>query len=359
MKKTILAVLALASVVACNKSEVLEVAPQKAISFGNPFVENATKAIDPSWSNTKVFESFNVYGTITNTATPPATANIFNAVNVTRITPPAITSGDKGLNDYVWGYAESSIQYWVPGNSYKFAAVVGGTGVIVNTTDAGYHMPETIEYDASSQTDLLYAENNYGTFSNTSKDCVEFGFNHLLAKAKFTFTNGCPKGYTVTVTNVSITNAYADGEYTVGSTTWAPGADREGLTFGNIVNSTETADNAVAVAILSNTDITEAITAGTYTNETKPVYSSNYERLLIPAEYTETKLGIKFSYIITNKEGIEVRKVTDKEASVEITLAAGNSYNFTAEIKEDLTPITFTVTSTGSWTSQDQTVTIE
>ncbi len=346
MKKTILAVLALASVVACNKSEVLEVAPQKAISFGNPFVENATKAIDPSWSNTKVFESFNVYGTITNTATPAATANIFNAVEVTRITPPAITSGDKGLNDYVWGYAESSIQYWVPGNSYKFAAVVGGTGVTVNTTDAGYHMPETIEYDASSQTDLLYAENNYGKFENNSPVCVEFGFNHLLAKAKFTFTNGCPKGYTVTVTNVRITNAYADGKYTVGSTTWAPGTVKEELTFGNIVNSTETAENVEAVAILSGADNTE-----------KLVYSSNYERLLIPAEYTA--LGIQFSYIITNKEGIEVRKVTDKKASVEITLAAGNSYNFTAEIKEDLTPITFTVTSTGSWTSQDQTVTIE
>ena len=70
-------------------------------------------------------------------------------------------------------------------------------------------------------------------------------------------------------------------------------------------------------------------------------------------------MGIKFSYKITNKEGIVVREVNDKEASVEITLAAGNSYNFTAEIKEDLTPITFTVTSTGSWTSQDQTVTIE
>lgn len=347
MKKAILAVLALASVVACNKSEVLEVAPQKAISFGNPFVENATKAIDPSWSNTKVFESFNVYGTITNAATTAATANIFNAVEVTRITPPAITSGDKGLNDYVWGYAESSIQYWVPGNSYKFAAVVGGTGVTVNTTDAGYHMPETIDYDASSQTDLLYAENDYGPFSNTSKDCVEFGFNHLLAKAKFTFTNGCPKGYKVTVTNVRITNAYADGKYTVGNTTpWVPGTATEGLTFGNIVNSTETAENVEAVAILSGADNTE-----------KLVYSSNYERLLIPATYS--KLGIKFSYKITNKEGIVVREVNDKEASVEITLAAGNSYNFTAEIKEDLTPITFTVTSTGSWTSQDQTVTIE
>ena len=341
MKKTILAVLALASVVACNKSEVLEVAPQKAISFGNPFVENATKAIDPSWSNTKVFESFNVYGTISNGT---ETANIFNAVDVSSKT--TTNTGTEGVNKTVWGYAESATQYWVPGNTYAFAAVVGGTGVTVNTTEAGYHMPETIKYDASSQTDLLYAKDDYGKFENNSPVCVEFGFNHLLAKAKFTFTNGCPKGYTVTVTNVRITNAYADGEYTVGSSTWAPGTDTEELTFGNIVNSTETAENVEAVAILSGADNTE-----------KLVYSSNYERLLIPAEYTA--LGIQFSYIITNKEGIEVRKVTDKEASVEITLAAGNSYNFTAEIKEDLTPITFTVTSTGSWTSQDQTVTIE
>ena len=89
------------------------------------------------------------------------------------------------------------------------------------------------------------------------------------------------------------------------------------------------------------------------------VYSSNYERLLIPADYTTTKLTIQFSYIIKNKEGLPVKSESNKSVGVGVNFVAGNSYNFMAEIKEDLTPITFTVTSTGSWTPKDQTVTIE
>ena len=118
MKKAILAVLALASVVACNKSEVLEVAPQKAISFGNPFVENATKAIDPSLTATSEnFNTFKVYGKVTTNA--GGSTNIFNGVDVYK-TAKAVTDIASTSS---WYYSASYVQYWLANATYDFAAV--------------------------------------------------------------------------------------------------------------------------------------------------------------------------------------------------------------------------------------------
>ncbi len=324
MKKTFIAVLAIAAAVACKKSEVIEMAPQNAISFDAPFIENATKAIDPSYTINTI-NAFKVYGKMTNAANE--VANIFNAVEVSKTTSTNVGTNANGS----WGYAEASTQYWVSGNSYAFAAVAGTNGVTVKTDGKG--MPSTIIYDADKQTDLLYAYYNHGEHSSTSETTVAFDFDHLLSKAKFTFTNGYPEGFTVTVTNVAITNAHAAGTYTIGGT-WAPdtNSDPETVDFGAVVASTATAvTEAVAIPATEETD----------------VYSSNYERLLIPANYTA--LAIKYSYYVTSKENLVVKNVTDATATVAVNLEAGHNYNFTAEIKDQLTPITFSVNTLTDW----------
>ena len=137
MKKTIIAVLALASVVACNKSEVLETTPQKAISFENPFVENSTKAIDPSLTAT-TFNEFLVYGTITK---EDASANIFSGVTVSKN-----ISDNKGTTNATygtWGYGSQYTQYWVENNDYAFKAIAGVESTAI-TTDATLKMPTEI-----------------------------------------------------------------------------------------------------------------------------------------------------------------------------------------------------------------------
>lgn len=327
MKRTFIAVLAIAAAVACNKSEVIEMAPQNAISFDAPFIENATKAIDPSYTINTI-NAFKVYGTMTNAANE--VANIFNAVEVSKTTSTNVGTSANGS----WGYADTYTQYWVSGNRYAFAAVAGTNGVKVNTDGNG--MPSTIIYDADKQTDLLYAYDNHGGVahsSTTSATTVAFNFDHLLSKAKFSFTNGYPEGFTVTVTNVAITNAHAAGTYTIGGT-WAPdtNSDPETVDFGAVVASTAT-------------EVTEAVAIPA--TEGTNVYSSNYERLLIPANYTA--LAIEYSYYVTSKEGLVVKTVTDATATVAVNLKAGHNYNFTAEIKDQLTPITFSVNTLTGW----------
>ena len=288
MKKTIIAVLALASVVACNKSEVLETTPQKAISFENPFVENSTKAIDPSLTAT-TFNEFLVYGTITK---EDASANIFSGVTVSKN-----ISDNKGTTNATygtWGYGSQYTQYWVENNDYAFKAIAGVESTAI-TTDATLKMPTEIAYTATAdnQKDLVYAVNNFGTFTAESTTCVPFNFNHLLSKVKFSFTTDYPKGFDVEVTSVKITNAYASGKYTIAAAktekpfgTWAASNNTLNLDFGGTVAASANATDATLLPITSTMENT--------TN------SSLYERLLIPAD---AELTIAYSYAVYYSNG--------------------------------------------------------
>lgn len=318
-------------------------APQ-AISFDAPFIENVTKAIDPSYTATTL-TSFNVYGTMENTDGDKA--NIFNRVTVTKN-----ATTNQGANHATygqWGYASENTQYWVAGNTYAFAAVAGDTasdntdGVTVNVkTDT--KMPSTITYVASFQTDLLYAVDNHGKHGegNATNTNIAFTFNHLLAKVKFTFTNGYPAGYTVKVSDVIITNVVDGGTYTVSSKSWNANTATESLEFGNVVE-TATEDGTAASAIATTN------TAG---------YSANFERLLVPADYTTTKLAITFTAEVTSPQGIVV-KTTAYTSNASVKLEAGNSYNFKAEIKETLDPITFSIETITGWDEENSDVTVQ
>ena len=70
MKKTILATLAIASMMSCSNEELLEAPAQQAITFGNTFVEKApaTRAAYDGSYTTSSLTQFQVYGTITNTS---------------------------------------------------------------------------------------------------------------------------------------------------------------------------------------------------------------------------------------------------------------------------------------------------
>ena len=55
MKKIFSAIMAVAALAACNKSEVLETPKGAAIAFDNVYVENATKAADLNKDNIQNF----------------------------------------------------------------------------------------------------------------------------------------------------------------------------------------------------------------------------------------------------------------------------------------------------------------
>ena len=237
MKKAFVAILTLTAVAACNKAEVVEMNQSEAITFEAPFIDNSTKAIDPSHPAVELTE-FNVYGTVAHNGN---VSNIFNGVLVSKN-----TSTNKGTSSTLgqFGYATEKTQYWVNGNVYDFAAIAGATA---STTD-GNGMPLTVNY-TDNQVDLLYAYNDFGTYDGTNK-CVSFAFNHLLSLVKFTFTNGyaAATGFEIKVTDVTINNPYASATCTLADKSWNGHTESaEALTFGNATADNVAANTAAAV----------------------------------------------------------------------------------------------------------------
>ena len=200
-------------------------------------------------------------------------------------------------------------------------------------------MPESITYDATSQVDLLLATatdstTDQGVPQTAGENPVAFTFNHLLAKAQFTFTNKFTKdsGVELTVTDIKITNAPKKAAYTISSETWGDptesytGTGADFLSFGD----------------------SEQMSANGGTS------TSGNVCLLIPGTYD---LNIVFT-IEHNKGGNPSTKTINQN----VTLLAGNSYNFTAELNASnvngVVPITFNieVNDDGKWDNTDNEV---
>lgn len=301
MKKTFLALIALVAITACSKDEVIKVGHEE-ISFGNVFIDNSTKATDPSYGTNGVeLTKFNVYGTVQGTANRVV---IYSGEEVT---------GSVGAN--VWSCTKT--QYWIPDASYNFAALVDVPDAdITNRTN---DLPTSFKYDVSTQKDVLYATAT-ATGAVSGNQPVNFTFDHLLAKAFFTFTN-TDANANLTVTDIQISGLRQNGIYTVGAATPWAATDNVDYTQGFSENGS-------------------TIAAGqTATNE--------YERLILPGTYN---LTISFK-VNDDKDG----KEQEISATIENqTFAAGHVYNFTAEIKSGVKYIEFTIVS-NDWTSDGDT----
>ena len=275
MKKVILSLFAVAALASCVQTEELGVANNKeAIGF-DTFVDNATKGDLYTTAN---LEAFKVYGTISQNGA--VVTNIFDGVEVSK---------DTG----VWAYDPQYTQYWVAGFHYDFAAVVDGT-VVKNS----YNMPESIEVDMTEQEDVLYAtaarEFNGG---QTSK--VNFTFDHLLSKAKFTVKNTIVNGkdFVYNIESIKIKNADKNGAYDVATGVWAAN-DTYCADFG------VDADLAMGSQPVSGADVL--------------LLPSNNKNLEIEVEYNLTYNGA-------------ILKSETKTLNAVLTLEQGKAYNFIVE----------------------------
>lgn len=315
MKKILFLTLAAATLFSCAKDQLLT-QNREAITFENAFVDNATKALDPSITTTSL-ESFVVYGTIQGDEKNADGQVIAPVVN---IFPGVTVSGSSTTS---WTYDDNATQYWIAGNTYNFAAVVNGKVAV----DANNGMPASIAYDAETQTDLLYATASANGVADSNPK-VAFTFDHLLSKVKFTFNNNSASysnsGYTYKVTNLQVVDAGKDAVYTV-SSTWEEPSSKYTANFGNIV-SAGTTDDEGAVNIAPQGS-----------------YSSNYERLMIPSTKKVTvKCRIALLY------GEKEVDVENYKQEISLNLEAGHAYNFvlSARVGE---PIEFTVAKVEGW----------
>ena len=312
MKKTLFAFLAMAALAACAKEEVVTV-NHEAIAFDNAFVDNSTKTTDNSFSATNLPESFVVYGTTQHVGNDAV--SIFNAVEVAK-------------NDGEYKYADENTQYWIEGNAYKFAALVNADPNKVTNVDL---LPSSLVYTAAyladgtvaDTPDLMYAT-AIATGLAASNPDVAFTFNHLLANIKFTLKNTMTYNpaanlYEYAMTDIQINNAYTSGTCTLATKLWSNQATADKVVkFGN-------------VAYVGD--------AGTLSA------SSDYARLLIPAQYTD--LNITFTLTTTlNDKVVNVENITLTPA---VTLEAGKAYNFVVEKGNPGEKIEFTVTTVSDW----------
>ena len=139
MKKLFISMLAVAALASCSQEDVIVADKGDLIGF-NSFVENSTRATDPTYG-AQPLTQFYVYGTVQGTGN--GVVNIYDGDVVTGT-----------VGNTVWSCGVK--QYWIAGAQYNFAAVVDvdkdndklPDGVTVDTTTG---MPKTIVYTTANQ----------------------------------------------------------------------------------------------------------------------------------------------------------------------------------------------------------------
>lgn len=325
MKKTLLALLAVAALVGCTKDNVLD-DNKEAIGFSNAFIENSVKsASDPSLT-VETLSDFAVYGFVEG-------ATLFDGTTVNKtITNDQLTSE--------WKY--KGTQYWIAGAKYDFHAVApqtdGGWTETSATKDAiTLNFVNSIINNKSI--DLLYASaSQEGKVSGNS--AVAFTFNHALSKVKFSFENQYnASNAKIKITNIEITNAHQTATVTLNanSISWSGHKDNiPSLGFGDA----------------SDNEATNEKETGDVSFEFGKTYESEHERLLIPG--LETSYAVEF-WVTIDINDREV-KTYYHNTTVKFKPEAGKSYDIKAVITPEnidpnhaQEPIQFTVNTLPGW----------
>ena len=341
MKKVLLSILAVAAMASCVQSE--DVNPQQLIDFGSPFVGGTTKAIDYSYGANNLLKDIYVYGSLVGTAANPVEVFDHTHVYANGNTADAIYGYDK-----VWQCDVT--KHWVPGADYKFVALAGvaDTAVTEETTD---HLPAEITFDGNGKTDLLFDAVCRKDALASGNQTVAFTMEHLLSKVKFTVNNTSTIGDDYyKVTNIKITNAYTDGVCDITYT-----GDVDAGTWAAKTAWTTTGTPGVNFGHATAAD-TENGEAANLTKET--TVTSNYDYLVVPCNYSATKMHVSFELALYDKSGVEINSPAEKTADVVIELKSGYQYNFIINLAF-AQAIDFTVTGAPAWsddTAQSQVV---
>lgn len=207
----------------CTSSEVIEEGIQSnAIGFTN-VVNKSSRAVDGDL-NKNNFDNFLVYGYYTKPGmTTPI--QIFNGVPVHKVVDGSTTK---------WTY--DGTRYWIPGCTYFFyayscadIALAGGNGnptfSLFDATDASVDnralIIQSYRCDSEHQHDLVTADNESTTATDTGNKEVAFSFKHSLCKMKATFTTDFPEGYKVYVYNIRVSSFYNYADLNVGTSVWS------------------------------------------------------------------------------------------------------------------------------------------
>ena len=333
MKKLFVAVLAVAALASCAQEDVI-LNNNKAITFGDAYVQNSTKAI---YDNSNYVKAFQVWGTVTpNGATESVV--LYDGAKVE----------DTSSVSYNKAWECEVERFWTPNCNYAFYAVVDAADGAVTAKDADNNptgVPTSIAYAADGVTDLLYGATIKDTKDGSADaGLVAFEMQHLLSKVSFKFTNtDTNTAYDYKVTKVEVLGAYTNGTYTI--------THAAGNIDGNYVGSwAGTGKSTTALSFLDGALIlADATVSGDNITASTAVAPKSF--VIIPgtpaldiAITVETLLNVTKIY----SKDYTLKVNQSVEGSVAKTFEKNTHYNFVVAL-EGGKPIDFTIGSVGEF----------
>ncbi len=315
MKKILVSMLAVAAIVACSTEQtVVAPANNDAIGF-DTFVDKTTRANDVTTETIKDF-GFGVYASVTNDDSKSS---------------GLILKNEEVTYDGAWSYYNT--QYWVPGNSYNFAAFAPFEGRHWTYETGNLAQNGVIAFDnatAEGEQDLVFAYAQRAKVAAGAQDKVGLTFSHLLSKVAFKFTSGYAQSSNIAfeVYGIKINNAVAEAEVEV-----EDGAVKEWAQVGDTTFVREFGKQAAEDVRLAS--------AAAYATE-------HHYLLPIAKEY-----NITFN-VDVYQAGVKVGTYPHT-INTTINLAKGGNYNISATLNEKNTGATafeaieFTVDDVTEW----------
>ena len=319
MKKIFFSICALAAVVSCSKSEVID-APNvgQVIAFDTYFGKAATKALAYETADLRK-DGFQVLAFDHKTGeTADYTVDAWHTFGLTYSEPS-------------WSYGNVPVYWPANGNEVDFFTYPTVNGVSRNSEKTGFTF--TVNETPTAQVDLVAALASLN--KTAASGAVKFTFKHLLSRVAFVLENTGASA--ITVSSVKLYgDFFADGSVDLTADELAIVAGtaktKETVTFGD-----ESAEMA-AYELMGSTAFT-----GTGYILPDSANADNKYMMLIPAEAK----GIAVTYKIA---GDDTEYIVTKRFATPVVLAASAAYKFTLKVSTDA--IEFEVTDSLDWSDE-------
>lgn len=352
MKKSLLMMgVAIAALSSCTQSEVLDVASQGKIGFGNSYIGKSTRAAQIIEND--AFNSFYAYGQkYVNVQQSDQWVEVFNPVNVYK-------GATTATGEAAWGY-DNLVDFDATAKCYSFAAysdggILGkGSGLLTGATAT--FTPGT--GGTTTPNDATLTINNYTTADNkdlvvsfsrntltAENSTVDFRFKHALAQVKFTIMSamGINK---VDITEFNVENFLEGGNliYTKGTS-----HETDNISWSNVGNGTSQKKAINALDEGMNVATTDKPACGTY--------------VVIPQEFPAGGINVTLKAVLYKEDGNGGTTPVERELKAtiqngtgenEIDFQAGYIYNFIATLDgSDFGVITFNNPTVEEWENKD------
>lgn len=216
MKKVLLGTLAVLTLAACSKDEVIQQNPNDEISFSVVTNKAVSRAAD-GYCNSSLPENFKVWARHKADGASVYTSYFANE------------QYDKPATGTTYTQNDGTKRYWPESGKLDFFALVNSTGTVNwNATNASGVLSVTgfqVEGDPANQKDFLYAV----ALDEVTKASTTLNFRHALSQIEFMAKNENKKIY-VEISQVQVCNVNSKGDFTLPTVDTDPNVPKHDFT---------------------------------------------------------------------------------------------------------------------------------